>query len=94
MKVKVYLSEDGVCVVEDGVDGHYVVKSVVLKKCTFGSDHVRGELITREDNSDFLMTYSKVVKFSNAPSTAEFVAAQINPDGSHLVFVHSSTPFE
>jgi len=93
MKVKVYLSEDGVCVVPDGLE-HYVVDSVVLKECTFGSDHVRGELATREDNSDFLMTYSKVVKFSNAPSTAEFVAAQINPDGSHLVFAHSSTPFE
>lgn len=92
MRVKIYLVEDGVRVVSG--DLSYVVSDVAVKDCRFFDDHFDGTVLTEEDSSSFLATWSKAVDFSTAPSGCCFGAAQINSDGSHTIWAHSSTPFE
>jgi len=76
-----------------------VERSIVLKECTLYSDHFEGYPLFKNDEPDFLNTYSKVVDLSDARFSAlllryEFVSAQINRDGTTTIFAHSSTPFE
>ena len=71
-----------------------IERSIVLKECTLYSDHFEGYPLFKNDDLDFLNTYSKVVDLSDAPSEYEFVSAQINRDGTTTIFAHSSTPFE
>ena len=92
-KVNVFDFGDSVVVVQSD-KAYKVERAIVLKECTIHSDYFEGYPLSKNDDSDFLNTYSKVIDLSDAPSEYVFVSAQTNRDGTTTIFAHSSTPFE